>query len=745
MMDSIPIATVGSLVRDIIYIKNAGDSKVYLAGSRGGGSSWNALANAAVKGARTLALCVGGYDEASKLCIDDLQSAGVTIEKERLLRGKKTRTIHEMLIYNGVRQIEPKHECSSICPICFSETYNKGTAQLSQKLMMYFGPFLKNYAHEGIIVHIDSLNEYRLNAIKSLGIPNMLISIDLGRLTNLRRLIKEDTSKVLGNIDIIFVNSSVMPKLKILSGVSSEEDLLKRIDAKILVSLNGTKGIKAWIKSSEDIISFEQHALETEYIIDTVGAGDAFIGSFLSTIAKRPIRDLPAWLEGKKDIEETIYSSQQWAAEKCKFLGGRGHIKGPYKESIRWDFGEEIFEALQPIEELKTQNEGLSRCRICGFDIKKRIELDESDQNSNRYDACTYGAKKIYKRNLDNSQVRLEVLIFPRNVLQLRNKIRYIWPHRHETPWGQIFDLSGTGYVIGSGGSYVVASYIAQLISYRKRAIAIPSRPFDFIRMGSSAAFSIFISSSGSTPDIMGAIRHAKNIGIPKLLLITGNKRSVSSEILGENNDVLLCTGANEERGFLSVIGVIAPCFFSWAAQSEKIWYDDDGYKYFNDLYLAAENRVNRIFSKYKRDNSRFKILGRRSIILGGGYAWPAMLDLESKMVESDLGRPIISEIKDYSHGRFVSSMNKDVLAIVFGMPDDVEYRRFLIEKLNRSNDIIEINSDELGPTGSLDLLLQVEHLMRSFAERETKEISKPKIPPNGLELYRYEEKPFRL
>ena len=217
MTNGIPIATVGPLVRDIIYIKNAGDGQVYLASSRGGGSSWNALANAAVRGARTLALCVGGYDEAAKLCLDDLQSAGVTVEKERLLRGKKTRTIHEMLIYNGVPQIEPKYECSSICPICFSETYDKGTAKLSSKLMAYFRPLLKNYSHNGIIIHIDSLNEARLGAIKNLGIPEKLVSLDLGRTTNLRRLRKEDAFKVLNDLDIIFVNSKVMPQLKNLS------------------------------------------------------------------------------------------------------------------------------------------------------------------------------------------------------------------------------------------------------------------------------------------------------------------------------------------------------------------------------------------------------------------------------------------------------------------------------------------------------------------------------------------------
>ena len=135
-----------------------------------------------------------------------------------------------------------------------------------------------------------------------------------------------------------------------------------------------------------------------------------------------------------------------------------------------------------------------------------------------------------------------------------------------------------------------------------------------------------------------------------------------------------------------------------------------------------------------------FKISGRKSIILGGGFAWPAMLNIESKMVESNFGRPQISEIKDYSHGRFVSSMDQNVLAIVCGMPDDKEFRDFLIERLKDRNDVIEINSEEDGPIGSLELLLQSEHLMRCFTEKEYIDISKPKIPRKGLELYKYEK-----
>jgi fructoselysine-6-P-deglycase FrlB-like protein len=368
---------------------------------------------------------------------------------------------------------------------------------------------------------------------------------------------------------------------------------------------------------------------------------------------------------------------------------------------------------MKSIEDLRLKNEGLAKCCACNTPFLERSPLDRS-------------------------RISINALRFHGNVLSLPKSIERSWSHRNETPWRELLELSGPGYVIGTGGSFVVASFIAQLISKNKKNIVLPIKPFDFIRMGFNVPFAILISNSGKTPDIMSAFKQAQNMGIPKVLLISGNKQLESMDILRKDNDILLYTGANEDRGFLSVLGVIIPCFLSWAV-SEEIWFKDEGYRYFNDLYLKSEIKVNNNFSKYKR-NVDFKISGRKSIILGGGFAWPAMLNIESKMVESNFGRPQISEIKDYSHGRFVSSMDQNVLAIVCGMPDDKEFRDFLIERLKDRNDVIEINSEEDGPIGSLELLLQSEHLMRCFTEKENIDISKPKIPRKGLELYKYEK-----
>ncbi|MBN1235122.1 MAG: hypothetical protein JW999_03625 [Methanotrichaceae archaeon] len=704
-MIDVPLVALGHLIRDIIYQKNDNDGQIYLVGHRGGGSIWNVLANAAANGSNAIAFCVGGEDNIAELCLEELRYLGVTIAGKKLLNRKATRTIHETLTYKGFR---PIHKCSSVCPVCSSKTYNTGTAKLSPSIIDYFTPKLKKLFSQKLIIHIDNFNKTRLNVVSSLRNSNTLITVDLGRLISFFRMDERELLENLKDIDILFINSILIPKLLHKLGLASEVDLLKCTSIRVLISLRGEYGIRAWINSDNGIKDISQNAAKAKHLTDTSGAGDAFIGFFLSRIALRSINDIKQGRLCESDIKDDLWKAQEWAARKCEFVGARGHLK-----DFKWDLENTSgrSKCKKELNELRLQNEGLSKCCVCGslFDDRSPI---------------------------DRSRVSINVLRFHGNVLSLPKSIERSWSRRNNTAWPEMMELNGPGYIIGTGGSFVAASFIAQLISSKNKCFAMPIKPFDFIRTGFQAPFAIFISNSGKTPDILSAIKYAQNIDIPKLILISGNKKMQDSGILRDKKDVFLYTGANEDRGFLSVLGVFSPCFLSWAALNE-IWSNDLGYRYFNDMYSKAEIKVNNNFYRYKRKID-FNISGRKSIILGGGFSWPSMLNIESKMVESNFGRPQISEIKDYSHGRFVSSMDQNVLAIICGMPDDKEYRNFLIERLRNKNDVIELESEECGPLGSLELLLQAEHLMKCFAEKEDVDISKPKVPRSGLELYRY-------
>jgi len=142
---------------------------------------------------------------------------------------------------------------------------------------------------------------------------------------------------------------------------------------------------------------------------------------------------------------------------------------------------------------------------------RKLIEKARFEESSTKSNVCGYSVKKSSQRHMESSSSTFRVLIFHRNVLQLRKRIKEAWSHRHEHHGAKF--LSYLVQVMSSEWGLVRCCFIhSTLISSAKKGLAIPSRPFDFIRTGSNAAYSIFISNSGSTPDIMGAIRHARKL-----------------------------------------------------------------------------------------------------------------------------------------------------------------------------------------------------------------------------------------
>jgi len=707
-MGKIPIVAIGPLGRDIVYIKDEDTRELRNIGVRGGGSLWNVLVNSRVNGAESLAFCVSGSDQASRISIDDLQKAGVILKKHNLQQKKITRTVHEILSMKSIRLGKPKHEFKVRCPICNSETYRRGTARLTRKFMNETESILRNLSSEGVIIHIDGLDSTRFSTLKNLGNSGIIKSLDLGRSTGLFRMQHEALFERLNCIDILFIHSKVLPTLKRMAARSSEKDLMDLFGLKIMVITRGKKGASIWIRNDDNIIGINQSPVQAKKLVDTAGAGDALIGCFLSKIAKLSIKELINFAIAPKEIEDILFESQKWAAFKCGFAGARGHIAGSNGETWSWDLKSNTLKTTGTDEEYRLMNLNRTSCIACNSKI------------------------------VETSQTSISTLRFRRNVITLPDKIKKAWSNRNEYPWINLATIEAPGYVIGTGGSYVVANFIASLLSQHTNNLFMPIRPFDFIRLGKNVNSAIFISNSGKTPDIISSLKYSIEIKIPRIAVITGEKQSELDEYLRSEDDLLLCTGANGERGFLSVAGIIVPCFMIWAAlRNNQFWHDEKGYLNFHRLFENAKNKAGKVFSKLEKATPE-GISSQRIVVLGGGYAWPAMLDFESKMVESGLGQPELSEIKDYSHGRFVSSINSRIVKIICGMPDDKPYRDFLIDRLTPKKKVIEITTDYSGAKGSLELLLQIEHIMRLIAERESYDLSGPMIPSKGLELYRY-------
>ena len=408
-------------------------------------------------------------------------------------------------------------------------------------------------------------------------------------------------------------------------------------------------------------------------------------------------------------IRDTFEKALIWAAKKCEHPGARGHIPGA---QWSWQITKSSLNKTQDVDELKVENLKGKTCMVCNSELTSLLQ--------------------------DN----IDTLVYRRNVLELPKKVENAWKNRNRSDWESLSELRGEGYTIGTGGSYVVAHYFSLLLSFHLNNLVVPIYPFDYNRIGINTKWVLFISSSGSTPDILSSYRHSGELEVDKKIFITRFDQDVLKSLQNLPAPKILTTNIDGEKGFLSVSGILIPCFLAYSAFIEAIWNDDNGYSFFLRMYSRTLERINSIFGKLEsRLPKKFK--GHNILILGGGFAWPATLNLESKMTESGIGNPEISEMKNYSHGRFMSSIDKSKtdqinLIIICGMPDDKPYRDYLLERLPKEIPICELVSEGTGPEGGLELMLMSEQLMRLISEREGVDISKQEVPKKGLELYKY-------
>ena len=710
-MTGIIIAGAGSIIIDIIYVNDKSRRKKYYVGYSGGGAQWNVLANASVNGATTIAACVAGSDKFSREAISDLTNTGVRIVYKDFPLRKRTRALHEILDLESIKFRVTDHIFEVRCPVCKSETYRSNAAIFKMSNVEPAKYQLLKGIENGLILHLDGMDKARLNLARELKESGAVLSLDLGGSTGLLRMRQTSILEKLSLFNLIFINSKAVPELLRMVGASTERDILKILPSNLIVITDGENGARLYSKSDENIIEISQPAFQQLRIVDTAGAGDALIGSILSSFSKVKRSELEELFGNQKKLDEILSTAQKWASHKCGFAGARGHIATGERNGVKiGTMNTKDLNVTSEIEELKSINVGKLKCYTCQSPLSFRDEGEVIDASA-----------------------------YQLNVLRLPSKVFKSWESRKDSPWELLKKLNGPGYVVGTGGSFVVANFVAQTIGYNLKIPAFPIRPFDYIRTAVPTGWVIFVSESGNTPDIAGAMKRAIELGVDSNLIITGHQNSNLANNVRYGKDDVLVTNSNGERGFLSVAGVIVPSFMVLSVFSSEIWKNEQGYNIFNKLFEIARGKVSESFSSIEHILPE-KVEGNAVSILGGGYAWSSMLNIESKMMESGKGSPELSEIKDHSHGRFVSSTGKDSVVIICGMPDDLPYRAFLKERLHRKSIIIELTTEGDGPSGGLELLLQSEHLMRLISEREKVDLSKPKIPKKGLELYRYED-----
>ena len=260
----------------------------------------------------------------------------------------------------------------------------------------------------------------------------------------------------------------------------------------------------------------------------------------------------------------------------------------------------------------------------------------------------------------------------------------------------------------GVGGSSVVSEFGTKVINAKNKIITVNSEPRDFIyRKNDSFKNVIACSYSGN------------NYGVELSFLEELKKYLLSNNSFDDKEVTYLQynTTIDKERSFISLGASLIPI-------SILMNYYLDGNNEFlenietSSFPLSLDSDIYEIFSGY--DTST------------------ASKYLESTMVESGIGIPIVHDKYSYCHGRSTFNKNYQSTAIYYNR--NTEFDRIMLEELKKYyKQIIVIDSkynDQV--LDDYQMLIQSMYLTKQIAEEKNIDLSKIEYSPIVKKLYKY-------
>ena len=273
----------------------------------------------------------------------------------------------------------------------------------------------------------------------------------------------------------------------------------------------------------------------------------------------------------------------------------------------------------------------------------------------------------------------------------------------------ELSKLSEPTLFSGVGGSSVVSEFGAKVINAKNGIVSLNSEPRDFLYRNNKA-FKNVIACSYSGNNYGVELSFLKEL---KKYLLSNNSFDDSEVTYLKYNTTL-----DKERSFISLGATLIPVsiLMNYYLNGNNSWMLECIEETSFDFDL--ESNIYEIFSGY--DTST------------------ASKYLESTMVESGIGIPIVHDKYSYCHGRSTLSINYNCIAIYFNR--NTNFDRIMLEELKQYySRIITIDSkfkDQI--LDDYQMLIQSMYLTKYIAEKESKDLSNVKYPPIVKKLYKY-------
>ena len=261
----------------------------------------------------------------------------------------------------------------------------------------------------------------------------------------------------------------------------------------------------------------------------------------------------------------------------------------------------------------------------------------------------------------------------------------------------------------GVGGSSVVSEFGAKVINAKNAIVSVNSEPRDFIYRNNNAF-----------KNVVACSYSGNNYGV-ELSFLRGLKKYLLSNNSFDEEDVTYLkydTTIDKERSFISLGATLIPVSILM------------------DYYLNGRDRS--MLDSIEERSFDFDLESDIYEIYSGYDTSASSKYLESTMVESGIGIPIVHDKYAYCHGRSTLGINYNGIAIYYNR--NTEFDNMMLEELKQYyRRIITIDSkyeDQI--LDDYQMLIQSMYLTKYIAEKKNKDLSKVEYSPIVKKLYKY-------
>lgn len=284
--------------------------------------------------------------------------------------------------------------------------------------------------------------------------------------------------------------------------------------------------------------------------------------------------------------------------------------------------------------------------------------------------------------------------------------------------------------VVGSGGSLSAAHFVARLNEQKSGKLARAITPLEFIfsPINPSIHAVLFLTASGNNKDILKAFEYAIHREFTAIAIVCAN---VGSKIVKKASgfsyvQVFEYLNPTGKDGFLAVNSLLSLNILAARA--------------FNVIDTSNNNIQKLIDFKPHFQNSNWHtILSRKTFIaLGAEWAWPALVDLESKFTEAALGNVLISDFRNFGHGRhyWFDKKGDESALLILETPQVSSLAQKTETILPAKFPRAIFKSSFSGPMASIDLLKQIFYFVNEAGKYANIDPGKPRVPEYGRKFY---------